>query len=137
MLNNFGFNNFNGYSQQIPSKQDLEGKRSILLNQLNSVENQLNQYNPPQQNQQIAPINGQELQRTVESEVKKQLTMLQNQMAARLPDSSLLEAMGAVLKYDDQIWLKDNLSGLPKFLSSEDGKGIVELLVETYRKTVK
>lgn len=136
-----GFSALNNYTPNIPSKDDLVSKKNFLLNQLNDLEGQLSKFEAPVQQQQPQQLQQQPVQdvsKLVADEVKKQLAGIQQQIQAvtQSPDVGILRAMGEVLPHSDQLWLRDNLSGLPTFLASEDGKGLVELLVDSYRKSI-
>jgi hypothetical protein len=129
-----GFNSLNSYAPNIPSKDDLVSKKNFLLNQINELDTQLTKFEAPAQHQ--APA--QEISKLVAAEVQRQLAGIQQQVqaAAQSPDIGILRAMGEVLPESDQLWLRDNLSGLPKFLASDDGRGVVELMIESYRKAI-
>ena len=126
-----------GYTPPVPNKESLISQRNYLLNQASDLEAQITKFDPPAQAAAIQPA--QDISKLVAAEVQRQLAGLQQQVAvaAQSPDVGILRAMGEVLPESEQIWLRDNLAGLPAFLASEDGRGVVELMVESYRKSVK
>lgn len=127
-----------GYTPPVPNKESLISQRNYLLNQASELESQITKFDPPAQ-AATATQPAQDISKLVAAEVQRQLAGIQQQAqaAAQSPDVGILRAMGEVLPHDDQLWLRDNLAGLPAFLASEDGRGVVELMVESYRKTVK
>jgi hypothetical protein len=135
-----GFNSLGGlnnYTPPVPNKESLISQRNYLLNQASELESQITKFDPPTTAPQPQP-QAQDISKLIAAEVQRQLAGFQQQVqaAAQSPDIGILMAMGEVLPESDQLWLRDNLSGLPKFLASADGKGVVELMIESYRKAI-
>lgn len=154
MYNMYGFNPNNPYSNptmaQNQPPQNLQyfiDYQNSLQTQLNQVNAILNQYQQPQQptqavqqpvTQNSPAVNPQqqaliELELMIDKIVKNNLAERSNQTQQSPIFNNLLSAIGENLSQDDQVWLSSNMEGLPDFLRTQEGKDVIDFVMESYK----
>lgn len=59
---------------------------------------------------------------------------VQKQMANLAPAATLLNSIGSGMSIEDQQWLSANLNKLPEFFGAGEGKEVLGLAIEAYKK---
>jgi hypothetical protein len=101
---------------------------SYNLQQLQQqLQSQLDQVNQMISKPAVQPAPAQNIEAMISAAVQRQI-------AAMAPSVSLMTAIGAGMSEDDQRWLSTKLNGLPAFLQTSEGKEIIALTLEAYKK---
>ncbi len=59
---------------------------------------------------------------------------VQRQIAAIAPPVTIVSALGAGMSLEDQRWVSTNLNVLPVFLQSPEGREVIEITLDAFKK---
>ena len=59
---------------------------------------------------------------------------VQRQIAAIAPPVTIVAAIGAGMSLGDQKWLNANLNSLPQFLQTPEGRDVIQITLDDYKK---
>ena len=140
--NNAAFNNTYSNPYNNPYLNPYLVQQNPQFNSLQNptIPNQNQNLNPQEQHQPQNPsvVPPQNLEENIRQIVKKQLEELSPIVNSdpRLVKTGLgvMSVIGASIGEDTQVWLSNNLEGLPEFLKTSEGSEIIGLLMDSYKK---
>lgn len=91
------------------------------------LQGQLEQVNQMINKPAMAPAPQQNIESMINAAVQRQI-------AAIAPPVSIVSAIGAAMSLTDQQWVSANLANLPAFLQTSEGKEIIGLTLEGFKK---
>lgn len=137
--------NYNPYANQLNPYQQLDVMRQQIAQQYQQP--YMQQPGIPQgmpaQGLQPAQQQVPNIQLLIQQEIQRQLGMAPQQQQQQLmppaqpqmsPGQAILSTIGGHLTQADQVWLSNNLNGLPGFFNTTDGRELIQLAISGYRK---
>lgn len=134
--------NFNSYQHLDTLRQQLPGNQQQFMAP-QQYQQPYAQQPPLQQMQPQIP----NIQLLIQQEIQRQLSSVmpqQQQQAPMLmppaqqpqisPGQAILSTIGGHLTQSDQIWLSNNLNGLPGFFNTQDGRELIQLAISGYKR---
>jgi hypothetical protein len=133
--------NFNPYQHLDALRQQLPGNQQQYMPTQQYQQPYTQQQQPQQMQPQIPNI-----QLLIQQEIQRQLSSVMPQQQAPMlmppaqqqpqvsPGQAILSTIGGHLTQSDQIWLSNNLNGLPGFFNTQDGRELIQLAISGYKR---